>query len=200
MRETAQSPNQGYNRWMVPPAALCVHLSIGQAYAFTVFNLPMTKLVGIAPIGARRLAICRRWAEIFSSPFSCSVSPPPSSAAGSRRRSAPREIYGRPMLGRRLSIPATRRLRPQHLGRLSRLWPGWRLRTWHRLHLAGLDPDQMVSGSSRHGDRHGDHGLRRRRLHCLPLSVWLMSEFSTSTHIGVAETFLGDGRDLSGVA
>ena len=32
----------GYNRWLIPPAALCVHLCIGQAYAFSVFNLPMT--------------------------------------------------------------------------------------------------------------------------------------------------------------
>jgi MFS family permease len=39
--------NPGYSRWMVPPAALCVHLCIGQAYAFSVFNLPMTKLLGI---------------------------------------------------------------------------------------------------------------------------------------------------------
>ena len=38
----------GFNRWMVPPAALCVHLCIGQAYAFSVFNLPMTKLIGVA--------------------------------------------------------------------------------------------------------------------------------------------------------
>lgn len=38
----------GYSRWMVPPAALCVHLCIGQAYAFSVFNLPMTKLIGIS--------------------------------------------------------------------------------------------------------------------------------------------------------
>ncbi len=37
----------GFSRWMVPPAALCVHLCIGQAYALSVFNLPMTKLVGI---------------------------------------------------------------------------------------------------------------------------------------------------------
>ena len=37
----------GYSRWMVPPAALCVHLCIGQAYAFSVFNLPMTKLIGV---------------------------------------------------------------------------------------------------------------------------------------------------------
>ena len=33
---------------MVPPAAPCVHLCLGQAYAFSVFNLPMTKLVGIS--------------------------------------------------------------------------------------------------------------------------------------------------------
>jgi hypothetical protein len=37
----------GFSRWMVPPAALCVHLCIGQAYAFSMFNLPMTKLIGI---------------------------------------------------------------------------------------------------------------------------------------------------------
>ncbi len=37
----------GFNRWLVPPAALCVHLCIGQAYAFSVFNLPMSKLIGI---------------------------------------------------------------------------------------------------------------------------------------------------------
>lgn len=38
----------GFSRWMVPPAALCVHLCIGQAYALSVFNLPMTKLIGIS--------------------------------------------------------------------------------------------------------------------------------------------------------
>jgi MFS family permease len=36
----------GYNRWRVPPAALAIHLSIGQAYAFSVFNLPLSTLVG----------------------------------------------------------------------------------------------------------------------------------------------------------
>ena len=34
----------GYNRWMVPPAALCIHLCIGQVYAFSVFNKPMSLL------------------------------------------------------------------------------------------------------------------------------------------------------------
>jgi len=32
---------------MVPPAALSVHLCIGQAYAFSVFNDPLSKLIGI---------------------------------------------------------------------------------------------------------------------------------------------------------
>ena len=36
-----------FNRFLVPPAALAVHLSIGQAYAFSTFNLPLTKLIGI---------------------------------------------------------------------------------------------------------------------------------------------------------
>jgi MFS family permease len=45
-RENTVAP-AGYNRFLVPPAALAVHLSIGQAYAFSTFNLPLTKLIGI---------------------------------------------------------------------------------------------------------------------------------------------------------
>ena len=37
----------GFNRWLVPPAALAIHLSIGQAYAYSVFKLPLTKALGI---------------------------------------------------------------------------------------------------------------------------------------------------------
>jgi len=37
----------GFSRWMVPPAALAVHLCIGQAYAFSVFNAPLSKVIGI---------------------------------------------------------------------------------------------------------------------------------------------------------
>lgn len=37
----------GFNRWLVPPAALAIHLSIGQAYAFSVFNLPLSQALGI---------------------------------------------------------------------------------------------------------------------------------------------------------
>jgi len=41
----------GFNRWLVPPAALAIHLSIGMAYGFSVFWLPLSRAVGItAPI------------------------------------------------------------------------------------------------------------------------------------------------------
>lgn len=37
----------GFSRWLVPPAALAIHLSIGQAYAFSVFKIPLTQLLGV---------------------------------------------------------------------------------------------------------------------------------------------------------
>jgi len=37
----------GFNRWLVPPAALAIHLYIGMAYGFSVFWLPLSKAVGI---------------------------------------------------------------------------------------------------------------------------------------------------------
>jgi MFS family permease len=37
----------GFSRWLVPPAALAIHLSIGQVYAFSVFKIPLTQLLGV---------------------------------------------------------------------------------------------------------------------------------------------------------
>jgi MFS family permease len=37
----------GFNRWLVPPAALCIHLCIGMAYGFSVFWLPLSRAIGI---------------------------------------------------------------------------------------------------------------------------------------------------------
>ena len=45
-REHSIAP-QGFNRWLIPPAALSVHLCIGEVYGFSVFNEPMTRAVGI---------------------------------------------------------------------------------------------------------------------------------------------------------
>lgn len=43
----AAAPTPGFDRWLIPPAALAVHLSIGQVYAFSVFNEPLTRAIGI---------------------------------------------------------------------------------------------------------------------------------------------------------
>ena len=37
----------GFNRWLVPPAALAIHLSIGMAYGFSVFWLPLSRAIGV---------------------------------------------------------------------------------------------------------------------------------------------------------
>src|SRR5947207_548875 len=47
----------GYSRWLVPPAALAVHLSIGQVYASSVFKIPLTQIIGISA------AVFGRWVE-----------------------------------------------------------------------------------------------------------------------------------------
>src|SRR5579872_3849765 len=39
--------NPGFSRWLVPPAALCIHLCIGEAYAFSVFTKPMAFAIGV---------------------------------------------------------------------------------------------------------------------------------------------------------
>ena len=42
----------GFNRWLVPPAALAIHLCIGMAYGFSVFWLPLSKALSTAGGGA----------------------------------------------------------------------------------------------------------------------------------------------------
>jgi MFS family permease len=36
----------GFSRWLVPPAAVAVHMCIGQVYAFSVFNKPLSAELG----------------------------------------------------------------------------------------------------------------------------------------------------------
>jgi MFS family permease len=45
-RERTVAP-PGFNRWLIPPAALAVHLCIGEIYGFSVFNAPLTRIIGI---------------------------------------------------------------------------------------------------------------------------------------------------------
>ncbi|MEI7458676.1 MAG: OFA family MFS transporter [Pirellula sp.] len=57
-----------FNRWMVPPAALCIHLCIGMAYGFSVFWLPLTKAIGIkeSVIAPADLAW---WSKLFTTQY-----------------------------------------------------------------------------------------------------------------------------------
>jgi len=54
----------GFNRWLVPPAALCIHLCIGMAYGFSVFWKPL----GNALLGSdgKPLAACAAGATTFA--------------------------------------------------------------------------------------------------------------------------------------
>jgi MFS family permease len=53
-----------FNRWLVPPAALAIHLCIGMAYGFSVFWLPLSKAIGI-----KESVVCAAdmnfWLELF---------------------------------------------------------------------------------------------------------------------------------------
>ncbi len=179
----------GYSRWLIPPAALCVHLCIGQAYAFSVFNLPMTKLIGIsqsAPddwkltelgwifsiaiffLGASA-AVFGRWVEeggprraMFTSAL-CWAGGFFVSAIGVCLHSLWIVYLGYGVLG------------GIGLG-LGYISPVSTLIRWF--------PDRpgMATGMAIMGFGGG-------AFIASPLSVWLMGQFSTPTHIGVAETF-----------
>jgi len=180
----------GFSRWMVPPAALCVHLCIGQAYAFSVFNLPMTKLIGItqsAPddwkltdlgwifsiaiffLGVSA-AVLGRWVEeggprqaMFASGV-CWAAGFLVSAFGVYLHNIWVVYLGYGVLG------------GIGLG-IGYISPVSTLITWF--------PDRpgMATGMA-------IMGFGGAAFIASPLSVWLMQQFSTPTHIGVAETFI----------
>ncbi|HTY51552.1 MAG TPA: OFA family MFS transporter [Steroidobacteraceae bacterium] len=180
----------GFSRWMVPPAALCIHLCIGQVYAFSVFNLPLTKLIGIthsAP-GDWRLtgvgwifsiaiailgvsaALFGRWVE-DGGPRRAMVAAALCfslgffvAAAGVRLHQLWLVILGYGVLG------------GCGLG-LGYISPVSTLMKWF--------PDRpgMATGMAIMGFGGG-------AFIASPLSVWLMRRFTTPVHLGVAESFV----------
>ncbi len=180
----------GFSRWMVPPAALCIHLCIGQVYAFSVFNLPMTRLLGIgqpAPddwkltdlgwifsiaiffLGVSA-ALLGRWVE----------------EGGPRRAMVTAALcFGGGLLVAALGV-SWHALWLVYLGYgalggiglgLGYISPVSTLIKWF--------PDRpgMATGMAIMGFGGG-------AFIASPLSVWLMKVFSTPTHVGVAETFV----------
>jgi MFS family permease len=180
----------GFSRWMVPPAALCVHLCIGQAYAFSVFNLPMSKLLGITQstpddwkltdlgwifsiaifVLGTSAALFGRWVEeggprraMFTAAL-CWGAGFLISAAGVYIHNIWVVYFGYGIVG------------GCGLG-IGYISPVSTLIKWF--------PDRpgMATGMAIMGFGGG-------AFIASPLSVWLMSRFSSPTHVGVAETFI----------
>ncbi len=180
----------GFNRWMVPPAALCVHLCIGQAYAFSVFNLPMTKLIGItqsAPddwkltdlgwifsiaiffLGASS-AVFGRWVE----------------EGGPRRAMFTAALcWGGGFLISAFGV---------YIHNLWVIYFGYGVIGGIALGIGYISPVSTLIKwfPDRPGMATGMAimGFGGGAFIASPLSVWLMGEFSSPTHVGVAETFI----------
>ncbi len=186
----------GFSRWMVPPAALCVHLCIGQAYAFSVFNLPMTKLLGIpqsAPGDWKLTDLGWRFSiAIVFLGLSAAVGGRWVEEGGPRRAMFTAALcFGGGFLVSAAGVYA-HNLWIVYLGYgvlggiglgLGYISPVSTLIKWF--------PDRpgMATGMA-------IMGFGGAAFIASPLSVWLMRQFSTPTHVGVAETFHRSGRGI----
>jgi len=180
----------GYSRWMVPPAALCVHLCIGQAYAFSVFNLPMSKLIGVTQSAPDDWKLTDLgW--IFSiAIFFLGVS----SAVFGRwvEEGGPRKAMFAAALcwagGFLLSAVGV------YIHNLWVIYLGYGVLGGIALGIGYISPVSTLIKwfPDRPGMATGMAimGFGGGAFIASPLSVWLMREFSTPTHIGVAETFI----------
>ena len=180
----------GYSRWMVPPAALCVHLCIGQAYAFSVFNLPMTKLIGITQSAPNDWKLTELgW--IFSlAIFFLGVS----SAVFGRwvEEGGPRKAMFTAACcwagGFFISAIGV------YIHTLWLIYLGYGVLGGIALGIGYISPVSTLIKwfPDRPGMATGMAimGFGGGAFIASPLSVWLMSKFHTATHIGVAETFI----------
>jgi MFS family permease len=183
----------GYSRWLIPPAALCVHLCIGQAYAFSVFNLPMTKLIGISQSAADDWKLTELgW--IFSlAIFFLGVS----AAVFGRwvEEGGPRRAMFTAALcwsgGFLLSAIGV------YLHALWIIYIGYGVVGGIGLGIGYISPVSTLIKwfPDRPGMATGMAimGFGGGAFIASPLSVWLMGNFSTPTHVGVAETFIAMG-------
>ena len=180
----------GFSRWMVPPAAMCVHLCIGQAYAFSVFNLPMTKLIGVSQSAPNDWKLTELgW--IFSlAIFFLGVS----SAVFGRwvEEGGPRKAMFAAALcwagGFFISAIGV------SIHNLWLIYLGYGVIGGIALGIGYISPVSTLIKwfPDRPGMATGMAimGFGGGAFIASPLSVWLMSKFSSETHVGVAETFV----------
>ena len=152
----------GFNRWLVLPAALAIHLSIGQAYAYSVFKLPLTRALGITESGPgdwtqTQIALVFTIFIVFLG-LSAAVFGRWLERVGPRKAGVAAAFCW----GGGVPDLRNRRPHPPALAPVSRQRGDWWVRTRTGIHLTGFHPHQVVPGPPRHGNRHGDHGIRRR--------------------------------------
>ena len=180
----------GFNRWMVPPAALCIHLCIGQAYAFSVFNLPMTKLIGITQSAPNDWNIPDLgWIfsiAIFVLGFSAAIFGRWVEEGGPRRAMFTAALCW--SIGFFISAIGV------YIHNLWVVYFGYGLVGGCGLGIGYISPVSTLIKwfPDRPGMATGMAimGFGGGAFIASPLSVWLMSKFSTPTHVGVAETFV----------
>src|SRR5690349_16469225 len=180
----------GYSRWMVPPAALCVHLCIGQAYAFSVFNLPMTKLLGVSQSGAGDWKLTQLGWIVALAIFFLGVS----SALFGRwvEEGGPRRAMFTAALcwagGFFISAFGV------SVHTLWLIYLGYGVLGGIALGIGYISPVSTLIKwfPDRPGMATGMAimGFGGGAFIASPLSVWLMHRFTTATHIGVGETFI----------
>jgi MFS family permease len=183
----------GFSRWLVPPAALCVHLCIGQAYAFSVFNLPMTKLIGISKSAPNDWSIPEiGWI------FSLGIVFLGLSAAFTGTwldRVGPRKAMftAACCFGGGFIISAV----GVYVHQIWLIYLGYGVLGGCGLGIGYISPVKTLI--TWFPDRPGMAtglaimGFGGGAFIAAPLSVWLMHQFSTATHVGVAETFIALG-------
>ena len=180
----------GFSRWMVPPAALCVHLCIGQAYAFSVFNLPMTKLLGITAAAPDDWKLTDLgWIfsiAIFFLGVSAAVFGRWVEEGGPRRAMFTAGICW--AFGFFVAAIGV------YLHTLWIVYVGYGFFGGLGLGIGYISPVSTLIKwfPDRPGMATGMAimGFGGGAFIASPLSVWLMQKFSTPTHIGVAETFI----------
>ena len=174
----------------MPPAALCIHLCIGQAYAFSVFNKPMSQLIGITDhvpgdwsipdLGwifslaivclGLSAAFLGRWVEAVG-PRKAMFAAACLFCGGLIVAGGGVAIHNLPIVYLGYGVIGGCGLGIGYISPVSTLIK------WF--------PDRpgMATGMA-------IMGFGGAAFIASPLSVWLMGLFSTSTHVGVAETFI----------
>jgi MFS family permease len=180
----------GYSRWLVPPAALCVHLCIGQAYAFSVFNLPMTRLLGISKSAPGDWKLTELgWIfsiAIFVLGFSAAIFGRWVEEGGPRKAMLTAALCWAG--GFFLSAIGV------YTHQLWLIYFGYGFVGGCALGIGYISPVSTLIKwfPDRPGMATGMAimGFGGGAFIAAPLSVWLMSKFSSPTHVGVAETFI----------